>query len=241
MLPTALLSTKFAVPPARPERVSRPRLLERLNHLPDYRLVLVSAPAGYGKTTLLSEWAASQQLDLRVVWLALDEADNDVARFLIYLGAAIDPVVPQISRRIAALLQPPEPSPSTAILTDLINELANTAAPLALVFDDYHVIEAQAIHEAVTFLLDHAPAQLHMIIVTRADPPLPLARLRGRGQLDELRAADLCFTPDEANLFIERVTHRTLSTEEIAALTARTEGWAAGLQIAAMSLLKQPE
>jgi LuxR family transcriptional regulator, maltose regulon positive regulatory protein len=241
MLPAALLSTKFTIPPARPERVSRPRLLERLNHLPDYRLALVSAPAGYGKTTLLSEWAASQQLDLRVVWLALDEADNDVARFLIYLGAAIDPIVPQLGRRIAALLQPPQPSPSTAILTDLINELANTATPLALVLDDYHVIEAQAIHEAVTFLLDHAPAQLHVIIVTRADPPLPLARLRGRGQLDELRAVDLCFTPDEANLFIERATHRTLSTEEIAALTARTEGWAAGLQIAAMSLLKQPE
>jgi LuxR family maltose regulon positive regulatory protein len=241
MLPASLLSTKLTIPPARPERVSRPRLLERLNRLPDYRLALVSAPAGYGKTTLLSEWAASQQLNLRVVWLSLDEADNDVARFLAYLGTAVDPIVPQINQQITAMLQPPQPSPPMVILTDLINELAHASTQLALVLDDYHVIETQTIHDAVTFLLEHAPPQLHMIIATRADPPLPLARLRGRGQLDELRAADLCFTRDEASRFIERVTHRTLSEQQIEALTARTEGWAAGLQIAAMSLHKQPE
>jgi LuxR family maltose regulon positive regulatory protein len=236
-----LLSTKLSIPPARPERVSRPRLLKRLNQLPAYRLMLVSAPAGYGKTTLLSEWAASQQLGLCVAWLSLDEADNDVARFLAYLGAAVNPVVPQISQWIAAMLQPPQPSPPEAILTVLINELASASTQLALVLDDYQVIETQAIHDAVVFLLEHLPPQLHLIIATRADPPLPLARLRGRGQLDELRAADLCFAPDEAGCFIERVTRRTLSEQEIAALTARTEGWAAGLQIAAMSLQKQPE
>src|SRR5512139_3400633 len=134
-----VLSTKLYIPPTRPERVSRPRLLERLNQLPAYRLVPVSAPAGYGKTTLLSEWAANQQLDLRVAWLSLDEADNDVARFLAYLGAAVIPVVPQISQWIAAMLQPPQPSPPEAILTVLINELAGASTHVALVLDDYHV------------------------------------------------------------------------------------------------------
>lgn len=239
-MPITLLATKFIIPPARPERISRPRLLERLEQATACRLVLISAPAGYGKTTLLSEWAA-QQSERRVAWLALDEADNDVARFLIYLGAAIDPLVPQISLRIAALLQPPQPAPPPTILTELINEVARLSTSLTLILDDCHVIETAAIYEALTFLLDHAPMQLQVIIATRADPPLPLARLRGRGQLDELRAADLCFIPDETTLFIERVTQGTLSAADSVALTVRTEGWAAGLQIAAMALQKQPE
>lgn len=176
-----------------------------------------------------------------VAWLALDEADNDVPRFLTYLGAVIDPLVPQISRQITALLQPPQPAPPALIFTDLINELARVSLPLLLILDDYHMIESAAIHEALTFLLDHAPAALQVIIATRADPPLPLARWRGRGQLGELRAADLCFTPDETARFIERATQRALSAADSAALTARTEGWAAGLQIAALSLQRQPE
>jgi LuxR family transcriptional regulator, maltose regulon positive regulatory protein len=240
MLLASLLATKLIIPPARPERISRPRLLARLDQATACRLMLISAPAGYGKTTLLSAWAV-QHSERRVAWLALDEADNDVARFLIYLGAAIDPCVPQISQRITPLLQPPQPSPPPLILTELINAVARVATPLTLIFDDYHVIETAAIHDALTFLLDHAPMQLNVIIATRADPPLPLARLRGRGQLDELRAADLCFTPDETTLFIERLTQRTLSMPDSAALTARTEGWAAGLQIAAMTLQRQPE
>jgi len=236
-----LLKTKLHVPLVRPQLVSRPRLIERLNEglRPGRTLTLVSAPAGYGKTTLLGEWVG--RLDQPVAWVSLDESDGDLARFLAYLVAALQTVDPRIGLAVPGMLRPPRPAPTATILTTLINDVADCSAPgvltrLVLVLDDYHAIEAQPVQDAVTFLLDHLPAHVHVVIATRADPPLPLARLRGRGQLVELRAADLCFTAQEAAEFLERVMGLSLSGEEVHALAARTEGWITGLQIAAMSM-----
>jgi len=236
-----LLKTKLHVPPVRPQLVSRPRLIERLNEglRPGCTLTLVSAPAGYGKTTLLSEWVG--RLDQPVAWVSLAEGDGDLARFLAYVVAALQTIDPRIGLAVPAMLRPPRPAPTATVLTTLINDVADCSAPgvltrLVLVLDDYHAIEAQPVQDAVTFLLDHLPAHVHVVIATRADPPLPLARLRGRGQLVELRAADLCFTAQEAAEFLERVMGLSLSGEEVHALAARTEGWITGLQIAAMSM-----
>jgi LuxR family maltose regulon positive regulatory protein len=206
---------------------------------PGRTLTLVSAPAGYGKTTLLSEWAG--HLDQPVAWVSLDEGDGDLARFLAYVVAALQTVDPRIGLAVPGMLQPPRPAPTATVLTTLINDVADCSAPgvltrLVLVLDDYHAIEAQPVQDAVTFLLDHLPAHVHVVIATRADPPLPLARLRGRGQLVELRAAGLCFTAQEAAEFLDHVMGLSLSGEEVHALAARTEGWITGLQIAAMSL-----
>jgi len=241
-----LLKTKLHVPPVRPELVSRPRLIERLNEglRPGCTLTLVSAPAGYGKTTLLGEWVG--RLDQPVAWVSLDEGDGDLARFLAYVVAALQTVAPRIGLAVPGMLQPPRPAPTATVLTTLINDVVDCSAPgvltrLVLVLDDYHAIEAQPVQDAVTFLLDHLPAHVHVVIATRADPLLPLARLRGRGQLVELRAADLCFTAQEAAEFFDRVMGLSLSGEEVHALAARTEGWIAGLQIAAVSMQGQKD
>jgi len=193
---TPLLTTKFYVPPLRPELVSRPRLIEQLNAGLHRKLTLVSAPAGFGKTTLLTEWASS--CGRPAAWLCLDEGDNDLTRFLAYFVAALQTIEPNIGQGALNAFQAPRPPHMESILAGLINEIASLPEPFALVLDDYHLITAQPIHDALAFLLDHLPPHMHLIIAGRSDPPLPIARLRGRGQLTELRQSDLRFTSEEA-------------------------------------------
>ncbi|MBU0494358.1 MAG: LuxR C-terminal-related transcriptional regulator [Chloroflexi bacterium] len=251
---TLLLITKLGIPPARLALVSRPRLIEGLDAglLRAPGVTLISAPAGYGKTTLLSAWLHTlialppspfqgEGPGVRVAWLSLDEGDNDRPRLLAYLVAALQGVQAGIGEPLLAALQPagmpgaPQPATET-LLTGLINEIAAVPARLVLVLDDYHLITAQPIHDALAFLIDHLPGNLYLVIATRADPPLPIARLRARGQLTELRQADLRFTPDEAAEFLRRVMGLPLSTGDVTALASRTEGWIAGLQLAALSM-----
>ena len=240
-MPTRVLATKLYVPAPRPGIVARPRLLARLNwELSSCRrLTLVCAPAGFGKTTLLSEWIAHRRginPDMRVAWLSLDDGDNDPSRFLTYLVSALQGIETDIGTEAMALLQGAQEAQAELVLTALLNDVPRTGGEIILVLDDYHVIEARPIHKAVNFLLNHLPSQLHLAIASRADPPLPLARLRSRGELTELRASDLRFTPDEATDFLNQVMGLGLSTGDIAALEARTEGWITGLQLAALSM-----
>lgn len=223
-----LLSTKLYVPSPRPNLVPRAHLIARLDDglRLGSRLTLVSAPAGFGKTTLVSAWMAN--CDRPVTWLSLDERDNDPVRFLAYLAAALCSVGVEVEE--GASLEPGE-----TFLTALINRI-NAVSPFILVLDDYHFITAQPVHDALTFLLDHLPGTVHLAIVTRADPPLPVAHLRGRGQLTELRLVDLRFTTDEVQEFLNRIMELALSADDVAALASRTEGWIAGLQMAALSL-----
>jgi LuxR family maltose regulon positive regulatory protein len=216
--------------------VARPQLLQRLEEglALHHRLTLASAPAGFGKTTLLSHWL--HQTDRAAGWLSLDEGDNDLTRFLAYLIAALQRIDPAIGQSAQAMLQASQPPSLEPLLTSLINEIAARAQPAILVLDDYHVIETTAIHQALTFLLDHLPSQMHLVIASRADPPLPLARLRGRGQLTELHATDLRFNPDEVGTFLNDAMALGLSAEEAQALAQRTEGWITGLQLAALSI-----
>ena len=259
-----ILATKLYIPSPRPNRVPRPRLTARLSVGPHpiAAVTLISAPAGFGKTTLVSEWVNDLRVmidDLRldgakesqivnpkskivnrVAWLSLDEGDNDLARFLAYLVAALQTVAPHVGVGALDLLQSSSPQslPVEAILTDLLNALAalETGQGFILVLDDYHVITTPAIDTALTFLIEHMPPPMHLVIITREDPSLPLARLRVRGQLTELRAADLRFTAAEAAEFLNRVMGLNLSAADIAALEERTEGWIAGLQLAALSM-----
>jgi LuxR family maltose regulon positive regulatory protein len=194
----------------------------------------VSAPAGFGKTTLLSEWIQHSQLP--AAWLSLDKGDNNPARFLAYLSAALEKTRPAIRADRSALLQSIPLSATEPILTALLQHLDEPTSPFALILDDYHTIDAPAIHEAVSFLFDHLPAHGHLVIAGRSDPPLPLARLRGRDQLIELRAAELMFTPEEAATFLNGVMNLDLTDADVAALEERTEGWIVGLQMAALSM-----
>ena len=241
-MPTPVLVTKLYIPPVCSYQVPRPRLVERLTAGLACKLVLVSAPAGFGKTTLLADWAATHTPPRRVAWLSLDEADNQPVRFLTYLIAALQRAHESIGRDVAEIdFDRVDDSPSTAdwvqvVLTTLINQVCAVAEPLALVLDDYHLIQAQAIHDALLFLLDHLPDNWRLIIATRSDPPLALARLRGRGQLFELRQNELCFTPDEAALFLNDTMGLHIDATAVAALAIRTEGWVAGLQMAAVSM-----
>jgi LuxR family transcriptional regulator, maltose regulon positive regulatory protein len=214
--------------------VIRPRLLERLNGSLHRKLTLISAPAGFGKTTLLSAWVAG--CDRQVAWLSLDDQDSDPARFLTYLVAALRTIAPNIGEGVLGVLQTPQPPPSESILTALLNEITTILDPFVLVLDDYHVLDAKPIDNALTFLLEHLPPQMHLVIATREDPQLPLARLRARDKLTELRVNDLRFTPSEAAGFLNQVMGLDLSAEDIAALETRTEGWIAGLQLAAISM-----
>ena len=229
-----ILATKLYVPPPRPEVVPRPRLIEHLNEGLHRRLTLISAPAGFGKTTLLAEWLAG--CERPAAWLSLDEGDNDPTRFLSYLVAALQTIAPNIGEGVLGMLQSPQPPPTESVLTALLNEINTVPEDFVLVLDDYHVIDAKSIDDALVFLLEHLPPRMHLIIATREDPHLPLARLRARGQLAELRAADLRFTPSEAAEFLNRAMGLNLSEEDVAALEDRTEGWIAGLQLAAISL-----
>src|SRR5215207_6391928 len=232
-----LLSTKLSLPSARSSLVARPRLSERLEEGLGRKLTLVSAPAGFGKTTLLSMWlAASYGSGRSVAWLSLDPADNDSALFWRYFVTAVDQLRPGSGETALALLGAPQAPPIEAILTTLLNELAGLPTDAVLVLDDYHLIESATIHEALAFLIDHLPPRMHLIITTRADPPLPLPRLRAHGELNELRADDLRFTPEEAATFLNQVMGLELKADDIAELEGRTEGWIAGLQMAALAM-----
>lgn len=233
-MPTPILATKLFIPPPRPQFVPRLHLIERLNAGLHHKLTLISAAAGFGKTTLVSEWVVGSQRP--TAWLSLDESDSDPPRFLSYLIAAVQTIAPTIGAGVLTVLQAPQPPPVDVLLTALLNEIASIPQPFALVLDDYHVLDSQPIDQALTFLLKHLPPQMHLVIATREDPMLPLAQLRARGQLTELRVSDLRFTHAEAAGFLNQVMQLNLSAEAIAALEKRTEGWIAGLQLAALSM-----
>jgi LuxR family transcriptional regulator, maltose regulon positive regulatory protein len=240
-MPETILATKLFRPPPRPNAVLRPGLVGRLSgdQGPATALTLISAPAGFGKSTLLSAWVdqcARQDAKLRVAWLSLDEGDSDPFRFLLYVAAALHGAEPSCGLDAMAALQSPRPSSVEAILTDLINEIDGIAGDILLVLDDFHAVHSPEVDKALGFLLDHLPARLRLAIATREDPLLPLARLRARGELAELRAADLRFSTGEAAEFLRRVMGLDLASEDVAALEHRTEGWVAGLQMAALSL-----
>ncbi|MEZ4663930.1 MAG: hypothetical protein R2911_40875, partial [Caldilineaceae bacterium] len=229
-----LLQTKFYIPPARPQSVARPAVTAKLQRGVAFPLTLVAAPAGFGKTTLVSEWIA--QSGRRVAWLSLDDEDNDPGRFLTYFVTALHSIHAAIGENTLAALQAPQLPPLTALLTPLLNDLHQLAEPIALVLDDYHLISAQPIHEALIFLIEHLPPNLRLILTTRMDPPLPLARWRVRGQLAEVRVDDLRFDAAEAALFFNQIMDLPLTPADVARLETRTEGWIAGLQLAALSM-----
>ncbi len=263
-MPELLLQTKLYIPPLRPNLVSRPQLIGRLSQglQLGHKLTLVSAPAGFGKTTLLSEWLVglkavtgneheienpqlvqsgveTPEIPYRFAWLSLDEGDNDPARFLTYFVTALNEaegIESGIGMAALGMLQSPQPPSAETVLTSLLNEITAVPDRLIFILDDYHRIESSSIDDSLTYLLEHLPPQMHLVIATREDPHLPLARLRARGQLTEVRAIDLRFSSSEAAEFLKQVMGLDLSAEDITALESRTEGWIAGLQLAAISL-----
>lgn len=238
-LTNPLLATKVHVPQARPHHTSRARLTERLNDGLHHKLTLISAPLGFGKTSLLSEWASLRQQP--VAWLSLDAGDNDPPRFWAYVIASVQTLYTGLGTRALALLQSPQPLGIESILTVLVNEIDAVPDSIALVLEDYHVVDSPAIHQQVTFLLEHLPAHMHLFITTRADPPLPLPQLRARDELIELRASDLCFSLEETAAFLNDRMGLNLSMDQLAELERKTEGWIAGLQLAALSLHEQED
>ena len=238
---TPILTTKLFAPTLPGQRTPRPRLIERLDAGLTGKLTLVSAPAGFGKTTVLAEWMTGVDdgrwtSDDSFAWLSLDKEDNDPALFLTYLASALQTVDEDLGETALSLLQSPQQPAPQVVVGTVINQLVEREERLILALDDYHVIENPIIHEALAYLLDHQPSQLHLVIASRVDPPLPLSRLRVRQQMNEIRAADLRFTTDEAADFLQQVWRIDLSSNHVAALEARTEGWIAGLQLAALSL-----
>jgi ATP/maltotriose-dependent transcriptional regulator MalT len=225
-----LLATKMTIPRLRPGRIDRPRLLRQLHAATSRELVLVCAPAGFGKSTLLADWVRSDPRP--VAWLSLDEGDNDPVRFWRHVAAALDTVRPGVAGDLVG----PGTSSVQAVVTMLVNDLAEATEDLLLVVDDYHVIHSPEVHRSVEFLVEHLPSTLRLVVAGRSDPPLPLARLRARGQLAELRAADLRFTFGETAALLGVAAGQELSPQLVAALGERTEGWVAGLQLAALSL-----
>ncbi|TFV79239.1 helix-turn-helix transcriptional regulator [Blastococcus sp. CT_GayMR19] len=235
-----LLETKFHIPRRRRGLVARPRLSERLDLGEESALTLVSAPAGFGKSTLLTDWltgwqAAAPAGERSVAWLSLDQRDNDPALFWTYVATALDSAVAGVGAGALTLLQASQPPAETVVAT-LLHDLGAVPTDVLLVLDDFHVIESRDVREGVTFLLDHLPPRTRLVLAGRADPALPLARLRGRGELVEIRAADLRFTPDEAAAYLNEVMGLELTARDVAALEERTEGWIAALQLAALSM-----
>jgi len=234
-----MLTTKLFVPPSPDTLVARPRLSARLQRSLQRPLTIVVAPPGFGKTTLVAAWVSELLAagSAQVAWLALDEADSDPARFWSGVTAGLERVEPALGQELGPLLGASPPLPPAQLLTPLINRLAaRVAPPLLLILDDYHRVDSPAVHEAIAFLVAHLPPQAHLVLTSRSDPPLPLPLLRARGRLVELRAADLRFTPEEAAAFLNEVMGLELTAESVAALEARTEGWIAGLQLAALSM-----
>ena len=236
-----LLQTKLYIPPIRSNLGPRPRLVKRLNHGLDQgsKLTLISAPAGYGKSTLVSEWIASSRTP--VAWLSLDDADNDPALFFIYLIAAIQQINPDIGVDIQSILEPGVDVPIENLLTALVNDITVSATRFILILDDYHIIHEVKVHQALDFLFDHFPPVMHMVIVSRTMPPMPLGRLRVQRELSEIREGDLRFSLAETNSFLNDLMGLALSSEEVHKLHARTEGWIAGLHLAALTLHDRPD
>lgn len=232
--PAVLLATKLFIPPVRTGLVQRPRLTEQLHQSLKQKLTLISAPAGFGKTTLLGEWIPTSERC--VTWVSLDQNDNEPARFWCYVIAALQTLQNNLGEKARALLVSPQPPSSELVLTTLVNEITAFPENFALVLDDYHVITSPPIHQNLAFLLEHLPRNMHVIITSRADPPLPLARLRARREMTELRAHDLRFTLEESTAFLNEVMKIGLIEKDLAALDHRTEGWIAGLQLAALSM-----
>lgn len=238
-MPATILATKLFIPPPRYGIVARPHLIERLNEGLHCKLILISTPAGFGKTTLVSEWLASCRIPAS--WLSLDESDSDPARFISYLVKSLQNIQVGIGEGLLAALQSPQPLQIETILTSLLNEISTISQNFLLVLDDYHSIDSQPADQALAFIIEHQPPQMHLVIATREDPSLPLARLRAQGQCTELRAAELRFTPVEAAEFLNQVMDLNLSVEDITALEDRTEGWIAGLLLAAISMRGQAD
>jgi LuxR family maltose regulon positive regulatory protein len=236
---TQILSTKLHIPHPSSNLVSRPRLLERLNEGWNRKLTLVSAPAGYGKTTLLSEWISKSEMPF--CWLSLDEQDNDINRFLSYLLASFDSIHFEFDEHILIEYQSHPPDDFSRLMIPLINQISDSESHFSLVLDDYHLIENQEIHEAVIYLLENIPQTMHLVIVSRTDPPVRLAQWRARGELSEIRVADLRFTIEEAIHFLNQSMGLDLKVSDITTLTDKTEGWIAGLQLAAISLHNHPD
>ena len=238
-----MLATKLFAPAPRPQLVVRPRLLEQLDATLDagHRLTVLSAPTGFGKTTLLSDWLShleQSQKPTRLAWLSLDDGDNDLTRFLTHVVAALQGAGLDVDEQVLGSL---DAASRSVALTALVNDVTRACEQASethwiVVLDDYHVIAGTDVHDASLFLLNHLPARIHLVMATRSDPPLPLALLRSRGQLTEVRVADLRFTRAEARDFLNRVMGLDLSAADVDALEDRTEGWVAGLQLAALSL-----
>lgn len=233
---TSLLTTKLYVPSVRPGFVTRPRLVERLQGALSCSLTLISAPAGFGKTTLVSEWARQSRGQSHIAWVSLDEGDNDPVRFWDYFITALKTLQPATGETASALLHAPQSYPTESVLTALINDLSATPDDFIVILDDYHLIKAGPIHAGMTFLLDHLPPKMHLVIATRVDPSLPLAHFRGRGTMLEIGADDLRFTLDEATDLLNKREGLNITTEDVSALNTRTEGWAVGLKMAALSM-----
>ena len=229
-----LLKTKFYIPLIRSTQINRPRLSDLINSGLDRALILVSAPAGYGKTTLVSSWLKVTKIPS--AWLSLDGSDNDPIRFLQYLLAALKPIAPGIEGDLSGILQGILPAQFENVINLLANELASFPDPFVLVLDDFHVLHSEAVLKILAYLLEHMPPQMHLAILTRTDPPLPLARLRARGQMLDIRADQLRFTLAEIAAFLNEAMDLTLSASDLSAMEKRTEGWIAGLQLAALSM-----
>ncbi|NTV36837.1 MAG: hypothetical protein HGA53_07780, partial [Anaerolineaceae bacterium] len=233
----SILSTKLFIPSIPPGVIHRPHLIDRLTSGVNagHILTLLSAPPGYGKTTLLAEWVALHQGD--TAWLGLDEQDNNTVRFWTYFITALQTLSQKpLGQAATQMLESPQAFDPQTLLTSLVNDVAALDHPVIFVLDDYHIISNQAIHEGITFLLEHLPQTIHLVIVTRADPSLPINRLRGRGQITELRSSDLRFTNSEATAFLNNSMKLGLDEKDVQALEKRTEGWIVGLQLAALSM-----
>jgi len=232
----SLLTTKLNVPPLRLPVVTRTRLLERLETCLNYSMLLISAPAGFGKTTLLSEWIRSSQPPTPTAWLSLEEADNDPRRFWEYFIAALRTLQPDIGGTALELLHAGQPMPVEFMLTPLINDLAGIEQDSLMILDDYHFIQSEPVHSGINFLLEHLPPRMHLVIATRADPPLPLVHFRGKGMMLEIGADDLRFTFEEAFSLLKELKAPALSTENVKALNDKAEGWVVGLKMAMLSM-----
>jgi LuxR family maltose regulon positive regulatory protein len=239
VMKSELLVTKTRLPQLPLDWIARPYLSSKLIEALRHKVVLVLAPAGYGKTTMVIE--ALRDTKQPVGWVSLDFADNIPGNFLTYFVTALQSVVPEIGQPILNALQSPQPPPTNLLLTALVNSISARKEDFVLVLDDYHTIESQAVHDAVTFIVEHLPQQFHLIIASRIDPPLPLARWRVNGVIAEIRADDLSFTNEEAEAFFKKITGAALSEKDIATLQNRTEGWVAGLKMTALSLRVKKE